>query len=68
MTLIDTDHDAGEFQGEGGDYARCFDYLEQCGCDNIIVHIHSANPVGANNIRRILSRNKDRGWKEIQNN
>ena len=67
VTLIDTDHDAGEFQKDGGDYVRCFDYLERCGCGNVTVHIHSANPVGANNIRRIISRNKENGWKEIRN-
>lgn len=67
VTLIDTDHDAGDYQSQGGDYVRCFDYLDFCGCDNVTVHIHSANPVGANNIRRIISRNKERGWKEIRN-
>jgi hypothetical protein len=67
VTLIDTDHDAGDFQKDGGDYIRCFDYLEFCGCENVTIHIHSANPVGANNIRRIISKNKDKGWKEIRN-
>jgi len=67
VSLIDTDHDAGDFQPQGGDYIRCFDYLESCGCENVLIHIHSANPVGANNIRRIISRNKERGWREIRN-
>lgn len=65
--LFDTDHDAGDYQKDGGDYSRCFDYLEANGCQDIIVHIHSANPVGANNIRRIITKNKDMGWKEIRN-
>lgn len=67
VTLIDTDHDAGDYQSQGGDYIRCFDYLEFCGCKNVTIHIHSANPVGANNIRRIISKNKERGWREIRN-
>lgn len=67
ITLYDTDHDAGDYQKDGGDYVRCFDYLEACGCDNITIHIHSANPVGANNIRRIITKNKEKGWKEIRN-
>lgn len=67
ITLFDTDHDAGDYQKDGGDYIRCFDYLEACGCEDITVHIHSANPVGANNIRRIITRNKDKGWTEIRN-
>lgn len=67
VTLIDTDHDAGDYQKFGGDYIRCFDYLEANDCEGITVHIHSANPVGANNIRRIITKNKDRGWKEIRN-
>lgn len=65
--MIDTDHDAGEYQKDGGDYIRCFDYLDYCGIPDITVHIHSANPVGANNIRRIISRNSENGWKEIRN-
>lgn len=67
VSLVDTDHDAGDYQSQGGDYIRCFDYLDFCGCRNVTIHIHSANPVGANNIRRIISRNKERGWKEIRN-
>lgn len=67
ISLYDTDHDAGDYQKDGGDYIRCFDYLEACGCDNITIHIHSANPVGANNIRRIITKNKEKGWKEIRN-
>ena len=67
ISLYDTDHDAGDYQKDGGDYIRCFDYLDACGCDNITIHIHSANPVGANNIRRIITKNKEKGWKEIRN-
>jgi hypothetical protein len=67
IELIDTDHDAGDYQNDGGDYIRCFDYLDYCGIPDITVHIHSANPVGANNIRRIISKNGENGWREIRN-
>lgn len=65
--LIDTDHDAGDYQEDGGDYVKCFDYLRSIGAKNITIHIHSANPVGANHIRQIISRCKEDGWKEIRN-
>lgn len=67
IELFDTDHDAGDYQSQGGDYIRCFDYLDYCGCHDITIHIHSANPVGANNIRRIITKNSENGWKEIRN-
>lgn len=65
--LIDTDHDAGDYQEDGGDYVKCFDYLRSIGAKNLTIHIHSANPVGANHIRQIISRCKEDGWKEIRN-
>lgn len=67
VALIDTDHDAGDYQEFGGDYVRIFDYLDRCGVKNVTVHIHSANPVGATNIRKIIGRNKENGWKEVRN-
>ena len=67
VALIDTDHDAGDYQEFGGDYIRIFDYLDRCGVKNVTVHIHSANPVGATNIRKIIGRNKENGWKEVRN-
>lgn len=67
VSLIDTDHDAGDFKKYGGDYIKCFKYLDVCGSENVTIHIHSANPVGANNIRKLITKNKNRGWKEIRN-
>ena len=67
VALIDTDHDAGDYQEFGGDYIKIFDYLDKCGVKNVTVHIHSANPVGATNIRKIIGRNKENGWKEVRN-
>ena len=67
VVLIDTDHDAGEFQEFGGDYIRIFEYLDKCGVKNITIHIHSSNPVGATNIRKLIGKNKENGWKEVRN-
>lgn len=60
-TLIDIDHDAGDFAKYGGDYIRLLDWLEETG-RNYPIHIHSMNPVGVENMRAIIRRN---GWKEI---
>lgn len=62
ITLIDTDHDAGDFAYDGGDYIKLLDWLEETG-RNYPIRIHSANPVGVMNMRRIIERN---GWKEIR--
>lgn len=61
IELIDIDHDAGEYFQYGGDYIRLLDWLEETG-RNYPIHIHSMNPVGVENMRRIIKRN---GWKEV---
>lgn len=61
ITLIDLDHDAGDFVNEGGDYIKLLDWLEETG-RNYPIRIHSMNPVGVENMRRIIQRN---GWKEV---
>ena len=61
IELIDIDHDAGDFVSDGGDYIKLLDWLEETG-RNYPIHIHSMNPVGVENMRRIIQRN---GWKEI---
>jgi len=61
ITLIDIDHDAGEFASMGGDYIKLLDWLEETG-RNYPIKIHSMNPVGVENMRRIIQKN---GWKEI---
>lgn len=61
ITLIDIDHDAGDYARDGGDYINLLNWLEETG-RNYPIHIHSANPVGIANMRRIIKRN---GWKEI---
>lgn len=61
IELIDIDHDAGVYSAFGGDYIRLLDWLEETG-RNYPIRIHSANPVGVANMRRIIRRN---GWKEV---
>ena len=62
IELIDMDHDAGDYAYDGGDYIKLLDWLEETG-RNYPIHIHSANPVGVQNMRRIIQRN---GWKEVK--
>ena len=55
LEYIDIDHDAG-------DYIKLLDWLEETG-RNYPIRIHSMNPVGVANMRRIIERNS---WKEIR--
>ena len=61
VELIDLDHDAGDYANDGGDYIKLLDWLEETG-RNYPIRIHSQNPVGVQNMRRIIERN---GWKEV---
>ena len=58
--VIDIDHDAGDYASDGGDYIKLLDWLEETG-RTCTVRIHSMNPVGRENMRRIIEKN---GWKE----
>ena len=60
--LIDIDYDAGDYAKFGGDYIKLLDWLEETG-RNYPIKIHSMNPVGVENMRRIIQRN---GWTEIK--
>ena len=62
IELIDIDHDAGDYAYDGGDYIKLLDWLEETG-RSYPIRIHSMNPVGVENMRRIIRRN---GWKEIK--
>lgn len=62
VELIDIDHDAGEFAIYGGDYIKLLDWLEETN-RNYPIRIHSMNPVGRENMRRIIERN---GWTEVK--
>ena len=61
IPYLDIDHDAGDYAWDGGDYIKLLDWLEEMGY-NVIVHIHSMNPVGVRNMRAIIKRN---GWTEV---
>ena len=62
VELIDLDHDAGDYAGEGGDYIRLLDWLEETK-RNYPIRIHSMNVVGVENMRRIIRHN---GWTEVK--
>ena len=62
IELIDIDHDAGNYAADGGDYIRFLDWLEETG-RSYPIRIHSMNPVGVENMRRIIQRN---GWTEVK--
>ena len=62
IELIDIDHDAGDFANDGGDYIKLLDWLEETG-RNYPIRIHSMNPVGIENMRRIIQKN---GWTEVK--
>lgn len=61
IEVVDIDHDAGDYVNDGGDYIKLLDWFEEKGF-NCPIRIHSMNPVGAENMRRIIERN---GWKEV---
>ena len=62
LELIDIDHDAGDYVNDGGDYIKLLDWLEETG-RNYPIRIHSMNPVGVENMRRIIQKN---GWTEVK--
>lgn len=62
IELIDCDHDLGDYAKDGGDGVKLLDWLEETG-RNYPIRIHSQNPVGVQNMRRIIQRN---GWKEVK--
>jgi hypothetical protein len=69
IELIDLDHDAGDYVKEGGDYIEILKELERLtrvhkiDFSHINFRLHSANPVGVQNMRAIIEAN---GWKEIK--
>ena len=62
LEFIDMDHDAGGYANDGGDYIKLLNWLEETG-RNYPIRIHSMNPVGVENMRRIIQRN---GWTEVK--
>ena len=62
IEIIDLDHDAGDFSTDGGDYIEILNWLEETG-RSYPIRIHSMNPVGVENMRRIIQKN---GWTEVR--
>ncbi len=62
IELIDIDHDAGDYANQGGDYIRLLDWLEETG-QSYPIRIHSFNPVGRENMLRIVTKNR---WKLVR--
>ena len=62
VALVDLDHDAGDFASFGGDYIRLLDWFEETG-RNYPIRLHSMNPVGIQNMRRVITKN---GWREVK--
>jgi hypothetical protein len=63
IELLDLDHDAGDYVSDGGDYIEILNWLEEYMICYFPIRIHSMNPVGVENMRRIIQRNN---WKEIR--
>ena len=69
---LSLDHDAGKYANDGGDYIGILEYLEEKSFNspywkdyiknNIEFHLHTANPVGRENMRRIIKKND---WREV---
>lgn len=63
IELLDLDHDAGDYVSDGGDYIEILNWLEEYMICYFPIRIHSMNPVGVENMRRIIQRNN---WQEIR--
>jgi len=69
IELIDLDHDAGDYAKDGGDYINLLSWLEARqevsildNLSHVKFHLHTMNPVGRDNMRRIIQKN---GWTEV---
>ena len=58
LEYIDIDNDIGNYTKDG---MKLLDWLEETG-RSYPIRIHSQNPVGVENMRRIIQRNN---WKEV---
>lgn len=69
---LSLDHDAGVHAANCGDYIKILDWLEKKSNESeswkqfienkMTFHLHTANPVGRDNMRRIIQKN---GWREV---
>ena len=62
IEVLDLDHDAGDYAWQGGDYIALLDWMEMKDINDIPIHLHTMNPVGRENMRRIIHHN---GWRQI---
>ena len=56
IALLDLDHDLGDYAKDGGDAINILDFLVARRGKLYPVVLHTMNPVGAANMRRILDR------------
>ena len=59
--ILDLDHDLGDYQSCGGDGIKLLDWLVKTGrtTSNYQVRLHTMNPVGRENMQRMI----DRYWE-----
>jgi hypothetical protein len=55
IELIDLDHDLGDYAKDGGDGIKLLDYLVE-NQKFYPVKLHSMNPVGRDNMQRVINR------------
>ena len=55
IEILDLDHDLGDYYSDGGDAIKLLDWLAERGTF-YPVRIHTANPVGRENMERMLAR------------
>ena len=56
ITLIDIDHDAGDYASDGGDYTKLLDWLKETS-RNYPIHIHATNPLEIEKLREAIAKN-----------
>lgn len=62
IEVLDLDHDAGDYAFMGGDYIELLNWMEAKGINDIPIHLHTQNPVGCENMQRIIEHNR---WREV---
>lgn len=62
ISLLDLDHDAGDYFCYGGDYIKILDWMEEKGI-SIPISIHSGNPYGVQRMWQII---QHCGWKYVE--
>lgn len=58
--LVSLDNDLGEGMTEG---YKFLDWMEECGINDVSIHIHTSNPVAKERMKAIIERN---GWEEVR--